>query len=183
MTDLSLYILDITMNSVRAGAKNISVSLEEENKVLTVKITDDGCGMTAEQVEKLSNPFFTTRTTRKVGLGIPFLRMLAEQTEGRVDIESKSEKEFEDHGTVVTAVFHSDHIDFVPLGDLVETMITLIQGSPDIDFVYSHTSDEGIEVGMDTREMRAILGEDIPLNSYEILQFIRGFLKDQYAQN
>ena len=183
MTDLSLYILDITMNSVRAGAKNISVSLEEKNKVLTVKITDDGCGMTAEQVEKLSNPFFTTRTTRKVGLGIPFLRMLAEQTGGRVDIESKSEKEFEDHGTTVKAVFHSDHIDFVPLGDLVETMITLIQGSPDIDFVYSHTSDEGTEVALDTREMRAILGDDIPLNSYEILAFIRGFLKDQYAQN
>ena len=183
MTDLSLYILDITMNSVRAGAKNIEVKLEEINKVLTVTITDDGCGMTAEQVEKLSNPFFTTRTTRKVGLGIPFLRMLAEQTGGRVDIESKSDAEFEDHGTTVTAVFHSDHIDFVPLGDLVETMITLVQGSPDIDFVYSHTSDEGTAVGMDTREMRAILVDDIPLNSYEILEFIRGFLKDQYAQN
>ena len=183
MTDLSLYILDITMNSVRAGAKNIEVKLEEINKVLTVTITDDGCGMTAEQVEKLSNPFFTTRTTRKVGLGIPFLRLLAEQTGGRVDIESKSEKEFEDHGTTVTAVFHSDHIDFVPLGDLCETMITLVQGSPDIDFVYSHTSDDGTAVALDTREMRAILGDDIPLNSYEILEFIRGFLKDQYAQN
>ena len=183
MTDLSLYILDITMNSVRAGAENISVTLEEEKGVLTFKVKDDGCGMTAEQVEKLSNPFFTTRTTRKVGLGIPFLRMLAEQTDGGVEIVSKSEKEFEDHGTCVTATFHSDHIDFVPLGDLVETMITLVQGSPDIDFVYSHTSDDGTAVGMDTREMRAILGDDIPLNSYEILEFIRGFLKDQYAQN
>ena len=182
MTDLSLYILDITMNSVRAGAKNIEVKLEEINKVLTVTITDNGCGMTAEQVEKLSNPFFTTRTTRKVGLGIPFLRMLAEQTGGRVDIESKSEKEFEDHGTTVKAVFHSDHIDFVPLGDLVETMITLIQGSPDIDFVYRHCSDKGIDVSMDTSEMRAVLGDDIPLNSFEVLAFIRGFLEDQYAQ-
>jgi len=182
MTDLSLYILDITMNSVRAGAKNISVTLEEENKVLTVKITDDGCGMTAEQVEKLSNPFFTTRTTRKVGLGIPFLRLLAEQTGGRVEIASKSEKEYNDHGTTVTAVFHSDHIDFVPLGDLSETMITLIQGSPDIDFVYRHISDDGTNVALDTREMRAVLGDDIPLNAFEVLAFIRGFLKDQYAQ-
>ena len=183
MTDLSLYVLDITMNSVRAGAKNISVKLSEEKKVLTLTVTDNGCGMSAEQVEKLSNPFFTTRTTRKVGLGIPFLRMLAEQTGGWVSIESRSEKEYEDHGTVVSAVFHSDHIDFIPLGDLVETMITLIQGSPDIDFVYSHVSDEGCEVNMDTAEMRAILGEDIPLNSFEVLTFIRGFLKDQYAQN
>ena len=183
MTDLSLYILDITMNSVRAGAKNISVLLEERDSLLTLTIKDNGCGMTREQVEKLSNPFFTTRTTRKVGLGVPFLRMLAEQTDGKVEIESRSEKEFSDHGTVVTATFRTDHIDFIPLGDLTETMITLIQGSPDIDFVYSHTSDDGTAVGMDTREMRAILGDDIPLNSYEILEFIRGFVKDQYAQN
>ncbi len=182
MTDLSLYILDITMNSVRAGAENISVELSEEKKVLTLKITDNGCGMTAEQVEKLSNPFFTTRTTRKVGLGVPFLRLLAEQTGGDVKIISKSEKEYEDHGTVVCATFHSDHIDFIPLGDLVETMITLIQGSPDIDFIYSHTSDEGLEVGMNTADMRAVLGDDIPLNSFEVLGFIRGFLEDQYAQ-
>lgn len=182
MTDLSLYVLDITMNSVRAGAENISVSLTEKNKVLTLEITDNGCGMTAEQVEKLSNPFFTTRTTRKVGLGIPFLRMLAEQTGGGVEIVSRSDKEYSDHGTTVTAVFHSDHIDFVPLGDLVETIVTLIQGSPDVDFVYSHTSDEGISVRMDTAEMRAVLGDDIPLNSFEVLGFIRGFLEDQYAQ-
>ena len=182
MTDLSLYILDITMNSVRAGAENISIELEEERKLLTLRITDNGCGMTAEQVEKLSNPFFTTRTTRKVGLGIPFLRMLSEQTGGGVTIVSKSEKEYSDHGTVVTATFHSDHIDFVPLGDLVETVLTLIQGSPDVDFVYRHTSDEGVDVSMNTAEMRAVLGEDIPLNSFEVLEFIRGFLEDQYAQ-
>ncbi|MBR6676534.1 MAG: sensor histidine kinase [Clostridia bacterium] len=182
MTDLSLYILDITMNSVRAGAKNISVTLEEEKGLLTFKVTDNGCGMTADQVEKLSNPFFTTRTTRKVGLGIPFLRMLAEQTGGGVDIASRSEKEYADHGTTVTATFHSDHIDFVPLGDLVETIITLIQGSPDVDFLYRHISDKGVDVRMDTAEMRAILGDDIPLNSFEVLSFIRGFLEDQYAQ-
>ena len=182
MTDLSLYILDITMNSVRAGATNISVLLEEENSVLTFTVKDNGCGMTREQVEKLSNPFFTTRTTRKVGLGVPFLRMLAEQTDGGVTIESRSEKEFEDHGTVVTATFHTDHIDFIPLGDLIETMITLIQGSPDVDFIYRHTTDKGIDVAMDTAEMRAVLGDSIPLNSFEVLAFIRGFLEDQYAQ-
>ncbi len=182
MTDLSLYILDITMNSVRAGGKNISVILTEEDHVLTVKITDDGCGMTREQVARLADPFFTTRTTRKVGLGIPFLRMLAEQTGGGVTIESKSEAEYDDHGTAVTAVFHTDHIDFVPLGDLAETVVTLIQGNPDIDFVYKHSS-EILDVSLDTKEMRAVLGGDIPLDSYEVLGFIRGFLADQYAQN
>lgn len=181
MKDLSLYILDITMNSVRAGASCIEISLTEENSVLTLKIKDNGCGMTKEQVEHLSDPFFTTRKTRKVGLGVPFLRMLAEMTGGSVDIVSKPESEGEGHGTEVTAVFHTDHIDFVPLGDLSETLITLIQGSPDTDFLYIHKT-ERAEVRLDTTEMRVILGGDVPLNSYEVLAFIREYLKDQYAQ-
>lgn len=182
MKDLSLYILDIAMNSVRAGAKNISVLLSEEDKVLTLQIIDDGCGMTAEQVEKLSNPFFTTRKTRKVGLGVPFLRMLSEMTGGSVTVESRSEAEFEDHGTTVTATFRVDHIDFIPLGDVVETMITLIQGNPDSDYVFRHTSDK-VSVAMDTSEMRAILGGDVPLNTYEVLAFIREYLQGQYNEN
>ena len=97
MKDLSLYILDIAMNSVRAGAKNIAILLNEENDLLTLAIEDDGCGMTAEQLEKLSNPFFTTRKTRKVGLGIPFLRMQSEMTGGKVTITSRHESEFDDH--------------------------------------------------------------------------------------
>ncbi len=181
MKDLSLYILDISMNSVRAGAKNISITLTEKENVLTLEITDDGCGMTAEQVERLADPFFTTRKTRKVGLGVPFLRMLAEQTGGNVIITSKPESEGEDHGTRVCAVFHTDHIDFIPLGDMVETVITLVQGNPDRDFVFRHTKESG-EAALDTAEMRAILGEDIPLNSYEVLGFIKEFLTDQYSQ-
>ncbi|MBE6715141.1 MAG: sensor histidine kinase [Ruminococcaceae bacterium] len=181
MTDLSLYILDITMNSVRAGANNISVTLFEEGGVLTMRIVDDGCGMTEEQVKSLSDPFFTTRTTRKVGLGVPFLRMLAEQTGGSVCITSKSEKEYSDHGTVVEAVFHTDHIDFIPMGDIVETVVTLVQGSPNVDFRFHHRF-EGGEAALDTAEMRVILGGDIPLDSFEILSFIREYLKDQYAQ-
>ena len=81
MKELSLYILDITMNSVKAGAKNISISLGEYDGIFSFSVEDDGCGMTKEQLERLSDPFFTTRTTRKVGLGVPFLRMLAEQGE------------------------------------------------------------------------------------------------------
>ncbi len=181
MKDLSLYILDITMNSVRAGAAHISVTLEEKDSVLTLRIKDDGCGMTREQVEHLSDPFFTTRKTRKVGLGVPFLRMLAEMTEGSVSVISKPESEGEGHGTEVTAIFHTDHIDFIPLGDLVETMLTLIQGSPDTDFFFSHKTEKA-EVRLDTSEMRVILGGDVPLNSYEVLGFIKEYLRDQYDQ-
>lgn len=182
MKDLSLYILDIAMNSVRAGAKNISIILEEKDRVLTLKIIDDGCGMTSEQVEKLSNPFFTTRKTRKVGLGVPFLRMLSEMTGGSVTVVSRHEAEFEDHGTTVTATFHTDHIDFIPLGDVVETVVTLIQGNPDSDYIYRHIADN-VNVSMDTSEMRAILGGEVPLNTYEVLTFIREFLRGQYDEN
>ena len=102
MDDLSLYVLDITMNSVRAGAQNIDISLVEKGEWLTFSVTDDGCGMSREQVERLSDPFFTTRKTRKVGLGIPFLKMLAEMTGGSVEIQSTPESESPDsHGTVV----------------------------------------------------------------------------------
>lgn len=179
MKELSLYILDITMNSVRAGASDIGITLIEKNNILDMYITDNGCGMTAEQVEKLSNPFFTTRTTRKVGLGVPFLRMLAEMTGGNVSIKSVPESESEDHGTEVHAVFHTDHIDFVPLGDIVETVITLIQGSPDVNFVYLHETDAG-QVRLSVPEIKAVLGEDIPLSSFEVLEWIKGYLSEQY---
>jgi hypothetical protein len=179
MKDLSLYILDIAMNSVRAGAKNISILLTEEDNILTLAIEDNGCGMTKEQVERLSNPFFTTRKTRKVGLGVPFLRMLSEMTGGKVTVTSRPEAEYEDHGTEVTATFHTDHIDFIPLGDVVETVVTLIQGNPYSDYVFRHKTDK-LDVNMDTSEMRAILGDEVPLNAYEVLAFIREFLLGQY---
>ena len=94
MEEFSLYVLDITMNSVRAGASDIGISLTEDGGNLTFRVTDNGCGMSREQVERLTDPFFTTRKTRAVGLGVPFLKMLAEQTEGSLEIESRPESEF-----------------------------------------------------------------------------------------
>ncbi len=179
MDELSLYVLDITMNSVRAGATEISVTLREEGEWLYFSVTDNGCGMTAEQVEKLSNPFFTTRKTRKVGLGIPFLTMLAEMTGGGVTITSKHESQHADHGTTTTAKFGRHHLDFIPLGDMVETVKTLIQGSPEINFTYTHTTEKG-EVSLSCAEIREVLGEDIPLSEPEILMWIDGVLKEQY---
>ena len=179
MDELSLYVLDITMNSVRAGATEIFVELFEAGEWLTFTVRDNGCGMTREQVARLSDPFFTTRKTRKVGLGIPFLKMLAEMTGGKVAITSVHQSESEDHGTTTTATFGKNHIDFIPLGDMVETVITLIQGSPEINFSYRHTT-EGGEVWLSTAEMPEILG-DIPLNEPEILTWIGENLREQYA--
>lgn len=180
MDELSLYVLDITMNSVRAGATEISVELVEEGEWLTFTVGDNGCGMTDEQLDKLLNPFFTTRKTRKVGLGIPFLKMLAEMTGGEVKITSVHESVSTDHGTTTCAKFGKNHIDFIPLGDMVETVKTLIQGSPDINFTYRHKTENG-EVTLSCKEMREVLG-DIPLNEPEILSWIGENLKEQYAE-
>lgn len=178
MDDLSLYVLDITMNSVRAGATEISVKLSEHGQWLDFSVKDNGCGMTEEQLAKLEDPFFTTRKTRKVGLGIPFLKMLAEMTGGYVKITSVHESVSSSHGTETMARFGKDHIDFIPLGDIVETVKTLIQGSPDINFSFVHMTDRG-NVELSCAELKAVLG-DIPLNEPEILLWIGNNLKEQY---
>lgn len=183
MKELSLNILDITMNSVKAGATCIGITITETDTLLTLEIRDNGCGMTDEVVAKLANPFYTTRTTRKVGLGVPLLTLAAEQTGGKVTIVSDTVEEAPDtHGTVVTATFHKDHLDFTPLGDMISTMTTLIQGSPTIDFEFTHTTPE-TTVRLFTAELRAVLGDDVSLAAFEVLQWIEEYLKEQYASS
>ena len=186
MKELSLNILDITENSVKAGASLTSIIIEEKGDILTLRIEDDGKGMSAEILKGVTDPFYTTRTTRKVGLGLPLLKLAAEQTGGEMTIESVSADDNPaEHGTKVTAVFHKDSIDFTPLGDVVTTILTLVQGHPDTDFVFRHTSegsgDKDFTVEMDTRELREVLGDDVPLNDYEIIKWIEGYLYEQYS--
>ncbi len=181
MKELSLNVLDITMNSVKAGATLIEILITETARELEIVIRDNGCGMTEDVIARLSNPFYTTRTTRKVGMGVPFLTLAAEQTGGRVTIVSDTIEEAPDsHGTTVTATFFKDHLDFTPLGDMIPTITTLIQGSPDIDFVYRHTF-EGGEAVLETAALRQVLGEDVPLSAFEVLQWIEEYLREQYA--
>lgn len=179
MNEFSLYVLDITMNSVRAGASRISVTLAEDGDWLYFTVSDNGCGMTPEQLSRLEDPFFTTRKTRKVGLGIPFLKLLAEMTGGNVKITSVHQSASTEHGTTTAASFGRNHIDFLPLGDMPATVVTLIQGSPNIDFVYTHKTEHG-EVSLDTAALREILGDEISLAEPEILLWIEGNLREQY---
>ena len=180
MKELSLNVLDIAENSVKAGATLVTIHLIDDGEVLTMSIADNGCGMKEEILRGVIDPFYTTRTTRKVGLGIPLLKMAAEQTGGSFSIDSKHVSQYEtDHGTVVKATFFKDHIDFTPLGDVISTVITLIQGSPDIDFEFLHQIEDR-KIFLDTKEMRQILGEDIPLNQLEILRWIGDYLREQY---
>lgn len=180
MKELSLNILDIAMNSVKAGAENILIKLTETAETLTLVIKDDGCGMSEETVKNVMNPFYTTRTTRSVGLGVPLLKLAAEQTGGGIKIESVSESvNPEIHGTTVTAEFYKNHLDFTPLGDVVSTVTTLIQGSPEREWRFEHVF-EGGSVELDTKELREVLG-DVPLDNFEVIKWIEEFLKEGYA--
>ena len=180
MKELSLNVLDIAENSVKAGAKLISIELREDEQTVMLSVSDNGCGMKEEILRGVMDPFYTTRTTRKVGLGIPLLKLAAEQTGGYVTVTSRHESEYPDsHGTTTTALFFKNHIDFTPMGDIVSTVTTLIQGSPEIDFEFRHTNEER-EILLDTRQMREILGAEVPLNDPEILRWITQYLREQY---
>lgn len=179
MKELSLNILDIAENSVKAGATLTEISVTEESDRLTIEIRDDGCGMTEEVLKTVTDPFYTTRTTRKVGMGLSLLKLQAELTGGSLSVDSRHESEFpEEHGTAVKAVFFSNHIDFTPLGNVTASITTLIQGHPDTDFLFTHRTPERT-VSLDTRELRAVL-EGVPLNSFEVIKWIEGYLDEQY---
>lgn len=179
MKELSLNILDIAENSVKAGATLTEITVCETDETLTLTIADNGCGMTEEVLRRVTDPFYTTRTTRKVGMGFPLLKLEAEMTGGGLEIVSRHESEHPDsHGTTVTAQFYKKHIDFTPLGDVVESIVTLIQGHPDTDFLFRHQIG-GKEIMLDTRQLREVLG-DVPLNSYEVIKWIREYLNEQY---
>ena len=180
MKELSLNILDIAQNSVTAKSTLIRIDLAETDETLKITISDNGCGMSKEMVETVTSPFTTSRTTRKVGLGIPLFKMAAEQTGGHLSITSKSEKDFpDDHGTVTSALFYKNHLDYTPLGDIINTTTTLIQGMGEIDLVFSHKSDS-LDVLLDTREIREALGGEIPLSTPDVLVWITEFLKEKY---
>ena len=178
MKELSLNILDIAQNSVRANATLIRIDLIETETTFTFTVTDNGCGMSESLLRSVTDPFTTTRTTRKVGLGIPLLKLAAEMTGGYIDITSSVG---EDHGTKTKAHFFKSHIDYTPLGNIVDTVCTLVQGSPSIDFVFSHEMPDG-SVSLDTRQMREILGEQTPLNDPEILLWIKDSLTQEYDE-
>ena len=177
MQELSLNVLDVAENSVRADASLVEITVEEDTAAgwLTIVIRDNGRGMTPEQVQTVIDPFYTTRTTRKVGLGVPFFRMAAQLSGGDLTIQSRVGE-----GTAVTATFGLTSIDRMPLGDINGTIATLVQCNPGIDWLYTRRKD-GREMVMDTRQFREVL-EDMPLDSPEALGFLRDYLAENTAE-
>lgn len=168
-----MHILDVAENSIRAKATlvEITVSVQPGEDRLTVLIKDDGCGMDAEQLRHVQDPFFTTRKTRKIGLGVPFFKQAAESTGGTFRIESEKGK-----GTTVEAVFILSHIDRMPLGDITATIHTLIVFNETTDFLYTYQYKDRQFI-LDTRQMRKIIGDDISFAEKEISVFIKEYLQ------
>jgi len=150
MEDLSLHILDIVENSIRAGAKKIKIKITEEKKedLLILEIVDDGKGMNKKKLKNVLDPFFTTKSKSNVGLGLPLLFQSAEESGGGIEIKSKPGR-----GTMVRATFGYSHIDRKPLGDIAESMKVLIAANPDINFIYEHKKDD-VSYRLDTKEIK-----------------------------
>lgn len=179
MRELSLNILDIAENSLRAGASLTKIGVEETDEMLILTVEDNGRGMSEQALSSVTDPFYTTKIGKSVGLGIPLLKFAAEKTGGNIEISSAPDNaNNKAHGTAVKAVFYKKHIDFTPTGDMISTLITLIQGHPDVDFSFFHRKD-GRQVKLDTRELRGVL-ENISLDNYEVLAWIRENLEEQY---
>ena len=172
MEDLSLHILDIVENSVAANADTIEIRITEniEKDLLSIEVIDNGMGMDEETLEKVLDPFYTSKTVRRFGLGIPLLSESAKAANGRLSITSKKGE-----GTKIRADFRHSHIDRKPLGDMSQTIITLIMGSPEINLIYVHTKDS-MTYRFDTEKIKALIG-DSPINSLDGIRAIREELK------
>jgi signal transduction histidine kinase len=173
MNDLAMHILDILQNSLSALATFIKLTVFEDidNDLLVITIEDNGKGMTPEQVSKLSDPFYTSRTTRKVGMGIPLLKQSAVQSGGGVDIESKPGV-----GTQVTASFKYSNIDRPPLGDVANAFILTVSANPDVDFILRYIVGKN-EYVFDTVEVKEAL-EGTPLNDASIVRILTDMIRD-----
>ncbi|MFR1517307.1 MAG: ATP-binding protein [Clostridia bacterium] len=171
LRDISLHILDLTQNSVTAGANSIRIAVSAEAALLAVQIEDNGCGMSEDFLKAVEDPFTTSRKTRKVGMGIPFFKLACEQAGGRFEIRSKLNA-----GTKLSGSFEIANIDRLPLGDLGETMEFLISGAPDTRFLLQLRSSKG-NFTFDTEEVKAELG-DTPITEYDILQWIKEYINE-----
>jgi hypothetical protein len=173
MEDISLYILDLVQNSIAAAATVVEILIIEDvqNDKLILCIKDNGVGMDSQLAKKVTDPFYTTRTTRKVGLGLSFIQAAAQACEGSVDVFSEPGK-----GTEVRVVFRYGHIDRPPLGRMDHTMAVLVACNPSIDFIYTHITQAG-SFSFDSREVRHKIG-DLPIDHPEVVDWIRVYIRE-----
>lgn len=177
MKDLSLHILDIVQNSIRAKATLIGIEIAEnpDDNQFIITITDDGAGMGKEQLKQAIDPFYTSRTTRKVGLGLSLFKQNAEITGGSFCIESELGK-----GTKVTAIFGMNHLDRPVMGDLVGTLLILFCSSDNVNYVFKHQTPSGV-FKLDTRDVRQMI-DNVPISHPDVRLFLKEMLKENLKQ-
>jgi anti-sigma regulatory factor (Ser/Thr protein kinase) len=173
LEDISLHILDVVENSVAAGAKTVGITVteDEEADVVSVEITDDGAGMSPEVLRRAMDPFFTTKRNRRIGLGLSLLKQAAERAGGAFTIDSRK-----DRGTRLRATFQRSHIDRQPLGDLEETVETLVIGNPVVEFDYRRRGGRR-EISFHSREVKSRLAGK-PIGSREGIEMVRKALRE-----
>lgn len=174
MKELALHILDLAQNSITAGSDLIKITVNESltSDILTITLEDNGWGMDVVQAEEVKNPFVTSRTSRKVGLGIPLMLAACQRCEGDLVIESQKNV-----GTKLIATFKHSHIDRAPIGNMAETIVCLLIGVDHINFIYNHIVNQE-KFCFDTREIRQTLGEEVPLSSPEVLDWVKDYINE-----
>lgn len=177
MKELSLHIIDVMENGISAGANLIELRITESQKddLLTIRIRDNGKGIPQNEIKNVLDPFYTTRTTRRVGLGLSLFREASLRCEGDFHIESKEGK-----GTEVTATFKLNHLDLAPLGDIASSIGTMIMGNSEMDFLYEHEIDKKSFV-IDTRDIRKEL-DGVPLNNIHVVKLIMNNIKESLEE-
>lgn len=177
MKELSQHILDIMHNSLSAKATELHLDIEEnksEDRYL-VRIVDNGKGIPPEMLKTVTDPYTTSRKSRKVGMGLPLFRMSAEQTGGYLEIRSEVGV-----GTEVEVLFSHSHIDRPPLGDIAGTLVLLIASFPDREFLYVHKTDQGVFT-FDSREIKEEL-DGVPLNNVDVIRFLTAMIKENLEE-
>jgi anti-sigma regulatory factor (Ser/Thr protein kinase) len=175
--ELSLHIMDIVENGVAAGATQVHISVVEDTtrNLLRISIKDNGRGIPEHRLDQVLDPFYTTRTTRRVGLGLSLFREASRRCDGDFTLHSK-----EGEGTEVRASFRLDHIDLAPLGDMASSMTSLVMGNPEVDFIYTHERN-GRAFQVDTREVRKEL-EDLPITHPEVIKYIGDSIRESLEE-
>lgn len=173
MKEISLHILDIVQNSIAAEAEKVKIIIVEkiDQNILKIRIKDDGTGMNEKHQKEVLDPFVTSRTTREVGLGLPFLKKAAENCNGELKMDSKKGK-----GTKLVVKFQYDHIDRAPLGDIEGTIVSLITTNPQLDFLYKHLYNDK-RFKLSTKQIKKEIG-DIEINHPKIISWISDYIKE-----
>ena len=175
MRDLSMHVLDIAQNSIKAGAKLVTIRfVRYENGRLTFSVQDDGCGMKPDFLARVTDPFTTSRTTRKVGLGIPMLKQSAEMCGGEFGIESEP-----GFGTTIHASFDTANIDCIPMGDICDSLLTLVMLNPEQPEFLFQASSPAAEACFDTRQLREVLG-GVPLNEPDVVAWMKESIEEEF---